>query len=117
MNEVDEYVTWARLRCSSSGKQRKVVGNVALRPALGAAGPGVELARGIGSGERVVASLQPRVDDVSGEVCDIRPALGIDIGDGDACVARELGEARGGEARVADLDDVVEFLSVELVRQ
>jgi hypothetical protein len=48
---------------------------------------------GVGSGERVIASLQPRIDTVSGEVCDVRPAFGVDIGDGDASVARELGEA------------------------
>src|SRR5262249_18100362 len=98
-------------------KQRQVVGSTAFRPSLGAAGPGVELARGISGGECVVASLQPRIDNFSGEVGDIRPALGVDIGDGNASITRELDEARSGEARVATFDDVVELLSIELVRK
>ena len=99
---------------ASSGRSP---GALTFRPGLGAAGPGVELARGIGSGKRVVASLQPRIDNVAGEIGDVRPALGVDIGDGDARVARELDETRNGEARVANLDHVVELPSIELVRQ
>ena len=117
MDEIDEYVARARLRCCRLRKQLQVVGSVTFRPGLGAAGPGVELAWGVGSGKRVVASLQPRIDNVSGKVGDVRPALGIDIGDGNARVARELGETRNGEARVANLDHVVELASVELARQ
>ena len=98
-------------------KQLQVAGSATFRPGLGAAGPGVELARGIGSGKRVVASLQPRIDNVSGKVGDVRPALGVDIGDGNARVARELGETRNGEARVANLDHLVKLLSIELVRK
>jgi hypothetical protein len=95
----------------------KVIGRAALRPNSCAVSPCIEFARRISRRQRVITPLQPRIDHIAGEIGDIRPALGVDIGDGDAGRAQQFGEARRVEAVVANLDDVVELASLDLAGQ
>src|SRR5262249_56954772 len=71
----------------------------------------------VGSGQSIIASPQPRIDHIAGDVSHTGPALSIDIGDRRAGVAGKLDEARRSEARMAYLDDMVELAPIEIAGQ
>src|SRR5262249_60242857 len=97
--------------------ERQVGGSVAGRPKLGPVRPLPQVLGLVGSRQRIIALLQPRIDHIAGDVSHTGPALSIDIGDRRAGVAGKLDEARRSEARMAYLDDMVELAPIEIAGQ
>src|SRR6202012_3099816 len=84
----------------------QIVRLLALRPGLQSRRPGLDLLGRIGRRDRVLAALQTRIDEVAGEVGDIRIFRVIGEDDGPIEPARQCDEFRRAETVMTDFDDM-----------
>src|SRR5262249_34874708 len=80
---------------------RQIVGLAALGPGFRARRPGVDLLQRVGGLDLVIALLQPRVDEVAGEIGDpwVFGVLGEDHRHGQ--FAQQIDDSRGAKAGMA----------------
>ncbi len=93
--------------------QRQVLGRLARRPGLEPTRPLVQFLRRIGGLHRIAAGLQAGVDEVGGQVGDLRigVVLGVDVGD--PVLAQQGRVGRRAEAVVPHLERVAQGPAVQ----
>src|SRR6185437_9333901 len=96
---------------------RQIVGRPALRPLKEPLRPGVEFARRIGGRHRVLAALQPRIDEIAGKVGNVRIADVVRVDRRQRKLPQQCNKFRRAKTVVADLDHVAQFLAAEFLRQ
>ena len=116
MNHISEYFAGC-LVPSWRTHARQIGGILAFSPGAQSTRPGLDLFRRIGGRCRVLAALQPRINEFAGRIGNVGILHVVGVNDRHAKFAQQRDEFSVAEAVVADLDDVAQLMPRELSRQ